>query len=398
MNFASINPGSPQAIGAQFHVATWVGATLPALLMCILIFGWMIRKGYPAVAAVYACLAVGLASPMWVYATIFWGNALAACILVLAARCVDRLLCLAPLHRAVPAALCAGFASGAAVLVEYPTAPLAATLAILLAIKLRPWRSYLPRLTAFGVGALVAALLLALYNQATFGSPFHLGYSDVRGFDGMKRGVFGVTTPSWTAIAGVIWGPRGFLLTAPLLALGFVGHLMSIVQRRHKTLAIVCLIFSIYPILLNVSYAYWDGGWTYGPRHMSNALPFMALGLAPLYRAAPKYLRVLLMLALAAGAMLTLMGVSVHGMTPYVPAHPLQQLYWPSFWLGRFARHTGWETTGGPNTNFGLALGLDTELSLVPFYFGMAIALYGLIRSMTRVEPWRFVVRTGRVR
>ncbi len=382
LTFTGVNPTSAQAVAIGYRVATWSAATVPALLMCWLLFEWVLRKGYPPVAAAYVCLAVGLASPLWVYATLFWGNALAAFFLVLAARSVDKLIHLTPLHRATGLALFAGFACGGAVLVEYPTAPLVATLAVLLIMKLRPWRQHLRRLSSFGLGALFAAALLATYNAAAFGTPFHLGYADVQGFDGMKQGLFGVTTPSAAAIAGVIWGPRGLLLTAPLLVLGLLGHAISIVRRQHKTLAIICIIFSIYPILLNVSYVYWDGGWTYGPRHMSNALPFLALGLAPLYRALPAVLRGLAVAALGAGSLVTLMGVSVHGMTPYFPKHPLPDLYWPAFWAGRFARHNLWVDTGGPATNLGLAFGLQNSLSLIPFWVVASVALFGLVRSL----------------
>ena len=384
MKFSGVSPDSAQAVAIGYRVATWTAATLPALLTCWILFGWVLRKGYPPIAAVYVCLAVGLASPLWVYATLYWGNALAAFFLVLAARSVDRLIHLGPLHPAAGLALLAGFACGGAVLVEYPTAPMAVTLAALVVIKLRPWQAYFRRLLWFGLGAMIAAALLATYNTAAFGTPFHLGYADVQGFDGMKQGIFGVTTPSLKAIAGVIWGPRGFLMTAPLLVLGLLGHAISIARRHHKTMAVVCVIFSIYPILLNVSYAYWDGGWTYGPRHMSSALPFLALGLAPLYRALPKLLRGLALAALAAGAFVTLVGISVHGMTPYSPKDPLSELYWPSFWLGRFARHNGWIEAGGPATNLGLALGLDRPQSLIPFWVGIAVAIFGLIRSLMK--------------
>jgi len=39
------------------------------------------------------------------------------------------------------------------------------------------------------LGGVLAALPLALYNAAVFGSMFHLGYTSVVGFEGMRQGV-----------------------------------------------------------------------------------------------------------------------------------------------------------------------------------------------------------------
>jgi len=384
MQVMGINPNSPPGVAAEMRVATWSAAGIPALLMCLLLFEWTVRRGYSPGIAASVALAAGLACPMWAYATLFWGNALAGLCLVFGTRSVDKLTHLTPWHRATGLAFAAGFACGAAVVVEYPTAPMVVILALVLVANLRPWRNHVRHLCAFGVGALLAAAILAGYNMAAYGTPFHLGYASVQGFEGMKQGLFGVTWPSSVAIAGVLWGPRSLLTTAPLLILGFIGHVIAIARRQHRSLAVLCLTFSIYPILLNTSYAYWDGGWTYGPRHMSNALPFLALGLAPLYQSLPKALRGLGIAAMAAGCFLTMMGVSVHGMTSYTPKNPLPDLYWPSFWMGLFARHTGWVETGGPATNLGMAFGIKTSLSLIPYWVATCVGIVGLVRSVKK--------------
>jgi len=392
LRFVGIDPDSTQGVAAQYRVATWTAATIPALLMCLALFHWLLRRGYGPVVAVYSVLAVGLASPMWAYATLFWGNALASMCLVFAASSVDRLI-----HSPRSRPMCtlaglAGMAAGGAVVTEFPTAPMAAALAVVLLLNQRPLALYLGRLSCFGLGALIAACVLGIYNYAAFGSPFHLGYASVEGFDGMKRGLFGVTFPSAEAIAGVLWGPRSLLLTAPLLPLGLIGHLIALVRRQHRVMSMVALVFSIYPILLNTSYAYWDGGWTYGPRHMSTALPFMGIGLASLYAACTRSLRIAAWSALAGGIFLTLMAVSVHGMTPYTPKNPLPDLYWASFKLGRFARHNGWVETGGPATNIGIALGIPNSLSLYPFLGAFALFLGLLLRALPGT-PWSASIR-----
>jgi len=210
----------------------------------------------------------------------------------------------------------------------------------------------------------------------------------------MKQGLFGIRWPRPEAMAGILWGSHGLLFTGPLLLLGIVGHVIAIVRGRSRRTAVLCLAFSAYPYLLNASYAYWDGGWAYGPRHMSAAFPFLALGLAPLYDALPRWSRVVAITALLVGIFMTTIAVGTHGMTPHSNSSPLVDLYWAAFQTGHYVKHTGWVETGGPATNWGLALGLERAHSLIPLWIGMGIGLAGLFcssilspRSWRRSEP-----------
>jgi hypothetical protein len=386
LRFVGFDTNKPAAAAAQVHVATWAAAGFPAVVLCLVVFGWMRRNGYSRTAAAYSAMAVGIASPMWAYATMLWGNALASCCITLAAYGTDRLIRSTPIDKTLGLAFGTGLAAGGAVITEYPLAPVAAFLSLWLLYHLRPYRHYYVHFVLFGVGALLMAGVLGTYNTLAFGDPFHLGYASVQGFAGMKKGVFGVTWPSMEAIAGITWGPRGLLMTAPVVVLGLAGHVLSLIRGRHTKTAIVCLVCSIYPFLLNVSYVYWDGGWTYGPRHMASSLAFMAMGLAPLYDALKASLRPLALAVLAAGSFLTLIAVSVHGMTNYDFKQPFPDFYWPSFWLGRFARHGGWEESGGPATNLGIALGLNIQQSLIPFWVALAVVVFGLAYSLRKPE------------
>jgi hypothetical protein len=84
LRLAGVDPESASGLSVQLHVATWSTATLPAFLMCWLLYGWAIRLGHSRLAAAYASVGLGLASPIWAYGTLFWSNALAC--LCLAAR------------------------------------------------------------------------------------------------------------------------------------------------------------------------------------------------------------------------------------------------------------------------------------------------------------------------
>lgn len=390
LRLTAVAPESTSGLYIQMRVATWSTATLPALLLCWLSFAWAIRLGYSRFAAAYVSLALGLASPFWAYGTLFWGNALAGLCLVCATHAVLDLLRARRPDPMSGVAVSSGVVTGWAVLTEFSIAPMAIALFVWLLVGLRPWGVYWRRLLWFAAGALVVAAILATYQQVAFGSPFRLGYGRVDGFDDMKRGLFGVRWPQPEAMAGILWGRRGLLVTAPLLLFGIVGHALAIARGRNRHTAVLCLAFSVYPFLLNASYAYWDGGWTYGPRHMSAALPFLALGLAPLYDALPRWGRPVVLTALPVAIFATMIAVGTHGMTPYAPSNALADLYWTALQTGHYAQHRGWPDTGGPATNWGLALGLARAYSLVPLWIGMGIGLVGLFRSLV-ISPsgWR---------
>ena len=85
-------------------------------------------------------------------------------------------------------------------------------------------------------------------------------------------------------------------------------------------------------LLLNASYYYWEGGWAYGPRQLTPALPFLALGLAPLWDSWGRVGRVLLAAGWIWGAALTLIAVSTTPQPPSPQPHtPVLELLWPAF-------------------------------------------------------------------
>jgi hypothetical protein len=387
LRFVGVPPESVAGVSLQMHVATWTTSTLPAIFMCLLLYAWALRIGHSKPAATYAALSLGLASPFWAYGTLFWGNSLAAFCLVWAASAVaSEARQQMGEHGSVSAGV-AGLATGWAVLTEFQTAPLAVVLMVLLASQLRPWRVYWRPLVWYAGGAGLVTLILAGYNCAAFGSPFHLGYENVEDFAGMKQGLLGVSWPKAEAAAGVLLGGRGLIMTAPLLVLGVAGHAMAILRGRRRAVSVLCLVFALYPTLVAISYVYWDGGWAYGPRHTSSAMPFLALGLAPLYDALPHRARQLAIGMLAVAVVLTMIAVATHGMTPWTTTYPWRDLYWPAFRNGNYAQHAGWVDAGGPATNLGLALGFSRGQSLIPLWLGMVIGAAGLSRSLRASPP-----------
>ncbi len=92
--------------------------------------------------------------------------------------------------------------------------------------------------------------------------------------------------------------------------------------------------------LLNASYFYWEGGWAFGPRQVMPALPFLALGLAPLWDGWRPRGRVVLAGAWLWGAALTLVAVSTTPQPPASIMRPVSELMVPAFLEGHLALNT----------------------------------------------------------
>jgi hypothetical protein len=277
-----------------------------------------------------------------------------------------------------------GLAAGWAVVTEYPAVPAALIIALL---ARRQWRFVL-------LGAMLPLLVLALYNTAAFGSPLRVGYESVQGFSGMQEGFLGISLPRRTVLQEILFGEfRGLLPLAPVLALAPIGWL----QLRSRPAALAAAAIVVYYLLFNAAYFYWDGGFSYGPRHVGAALPFLALGLAPLWSGR---LKLLLTLLTAWGLALAGMAVSTTVLLPESVMAPIREIVWPASVRGDLAlNHDLFVLRPDPNAaptsvldrgawNVGMLLGLGGRLSLLPLaLFWLLVALAG----------WRAAeVRAGR--
>lgn len=113
------------------------------------------------------------------------------------------------------------------------------------------------------LGAAAPLLLLFLYNAMMFGSPF------TSGFRGQYQNRLALPLEG---IAGLLFSPaKGLLLYAPVLTLAFA--IPRAVWR--EPLAKLCLGAFIVHLIFWSCYADWWGGHGFGPRYLSEVIPFL---------------------------------------------------------------------------------------------------------------------------
>jgi len=400
-NAAGIDPDSDAAITRTSYAATVVvsGMFTAAAALCVL---WLsLAWGYSRGAALFAATAYGVATPAWCYATLFMGHALSAGCLMIAFTAAVALRDATP-QRVLTLAWTIGLSAGWAVVSEFPAAVPVLFICGLTVAAMSGARRGLAATQAVALrvaagGAIAAAILLA-YNTAAFGSPFHLGYASEEGFEQLHTGLFGISRPEWWRVREILIGSyRGLLPIAPLVALMPVGLGLLAASRHRVAPAMTAAAVGVFYLVLNASYFYWEGGWAFGPRQVVPALPFLALGLAPLWDRWKAAGRVVLAGAWLWGAALTLVAVSTTPQPPAAIMRPVSELLMPAFLEGHLALNTQRFTDfradedaiwrhADPTVswNLGMAMGLTGRASLLPLaavWLACAVYLAWLIRG-----------------
>jgi hypothetical protein len=393
------DPETYAGIAGLSYLATVVTASLFTALAGVSLFTLCVELGATNGGALFAALTFGLATPMWTLATIFIAHAFSAALLVLALRAAMRI---GTQESSPPGTwrdawtgAIVGASAGWATVSEFPAAVPAVVLALFTARQAWPLgHARAGRiLGAMTVAALACAAVLMAYQYACFGSPFHVAYSSESepGYGGMEQGLFGVGLPSLIRLRLILFDSyRGLLPLAPTVALAPAGlALMMFQNARAQRAAIVASLIGTYYLLLNASYVYWDGGWSYGPRHASPAIPFLCLGLSALWTAGRRVGRVTLAVVSAYGAAVTLVAVSTMPLPPNGIMNPVADFLLPAFRDGDLALNTQTFVSRSVDADFrlhrdpkaafnlGMKAGLEGHRSLIPLaivWLGCALA------------------------
>jgi len=324
------------------YFCTIATSGLLTALAAAALFGFIESKTANWQAAAAGAATYALATPTWGWATNFFGHAAAGALLIIGFVLVDKLA--AGVRRTrdgktiAGLILAAGLALGTAITVEFPSAvPVAIILGYLTILNIRKQTFASALLITAAVGAVVAVtqIPLLLYNAAAFGAPFKLGYSNVVGFEAMKTGFFGIRLPRLDVLGEIIFGPRrGILWLSPVLVLGAAGAFDGLPRQSERARSVLIASIVVFYLLLNSSYAYWDGGWSTGPRHITPAFPFLALALGMFYARVPVIFRTAILTLLGLSIIISLMCASVSMTSPEAMTNPLRELILPSFLRG----------------------------------------------------------------
>jgi hypothetical protein len=266
---AAIPYAALYSLERAFHVPidSWLWMTinvyLLTLIVCascgagiaVLLFLWA-RRHVDDRSAMGIALIGAFGTIVLPYSTLFFSPVPAAFFLLLAFVVIDERPALA------------GAAAGIAGMCFYICIPAAAVLAI--AARRNAWK--------FILAGLPFGALLAWYHTVCFGAPWRTSLETAQNFTerGLLLGLFR-THPTKAALWGLTFSEyRGLFFVSPVLLLALVGMWR---MRRRRDVAVIGAIFAIF-LLLVASFNGWEGGSSFGPRHVLPAIPLLVLPLA----------------------------------------------------------------------------------------------------------------------
>ena len=382
------DPAEPRLVVAERYLVTVVTVALPSAVAAACLFMLALKLGASVGGAGFAGLVLGLGTPFWCYATLFWSHGPSAALLLFAFAAAVALREFDSPRRDLLLGCSVGLAAGWATVTEFPAAAPAAILALLALAY--AWPSGGTRLfrVAIGVaaGALPCIVVLMIYNGLAFGSPFKLGYSIAAQeyWPDMRQGFVGVTYPKAHVLREILVGHyRGLLRLAPLVGAAPFGLWLLWKKANARGSALAVAAIALWYVLFNASFGNWRGGWAYGPRYLSPALPFLCLPLALLWTRSSLGFRLLLAVLGLYGACISLIAVSTDVMPPSNVKSPVQEFLWPAFRAGHLP-------LSSDRWNLGKLAGLPGLASLIPLFlvWSAAFAAWVWLERLSRIsEP-----------
>ncbi len=317
VSFLAAIPYAPvYAIESALHVPvdswfwTTVNAWIVTMLTCgvtgalipVLLFQYGRRTGASPGVAAGVALAIAFGTIAFPFATMLFAHVPAAFFLLLAFVWLDE------------RPLLAGMAAGIAGLCFYICIPAAAVL--FLGAWVRSHRNAL----RFALGGIPFGILLGIYQQLCFGSPFVTSVETSTGFTekGLLFGVFRL--PEWQALWGLTFSEyRGLFFVSPVLLLALIGAGVMVHARRRELLMLVTIV-AVFLFAI-ASFNGWSGGASFGPRYLLPVIPLLAIPMLFVPRRALALLGA--PLAIVSFAM-QLMATAVHPMSDAEIRKPVQ--------------------------------------------------------------------------
>jgi hypothetical protein len=379
LRMAGVAPRPARGELALSYVVSACVVALPTALAVVCLFFLGLRFGGSAAGAAFGAATMGLGTPMWAYASLFWAHALVAACLIFAFAAALKVRDSSGARADFLWALAVGLAAGWATVTEYPAAPASALLALLAVWQVWP-RGNAARwqvIAGVSLGSAICLAVLLSYLHAAFGS-FRPSYSyyDPNSFAFMQqRGYFGLTYPHPDRLLKLLFGcSRGLFFASPVALAAPVGLWWLWKEKSHRGAAVTAAAITLYYLLFNASFYWWKAGLCFGPRYAGACIPLLGIGMAVTWRRArPAWQRVLIGLALCS-VFLALIVISTTSQLSMQDSCPIAHSSWPAFWSGQMAlNHDSMLTIAEAGSggrfgafNLGQLMGLHGLTSLVP--------------------------------
>ncbi|MDM7920898.1 MAG: tetratricopeptide repeat protein [Pyrinomonadaceae bacterium] len=257
-----VGPPDSSNIRISWYVMRLALATLPLLLLGV----WLYFREVDAIGLG----SLLFATPLFIYSLLFFSHVFAAVLVYMAFRLLFDARYLTP-----GPSLAAGLLAGMAVISEFTAVFVVAILGI--GLLFTDKRERFARVAYFVIGGLPFAIMLLLYNNSLFGSPFSMSYaheSFPEWAEVASRGVFGIGFPTLSTIWLLLGSPsRGLFFFSPILLLAMLSLYRSperkTLRHRVKFAAIVV------SIIVLCGHGAAHGGWSAGARYLVLVLPLM---------------------------------------------------------------------------------------------------------------------------